>query len=135
MPQLAGDDWESIAAQFEYLTLKESLVKKARASLQKRIKERIKAEDDGFVANKHSYKMTKVPKTTYTPSTTLAALADGIGGTQGVLMDKITSVTKAALTKALKGSELDRSAQLVLQGELDALAKVSHTSRLVSKAL
>lgn len=132
MPELAGEDWESVSAQREYLSLKAKLVKDALGKLDSRIRERCK-EEGLFKANGRSYELVKTTRSTYPAVDTLGVLTDKLGGTDAEWLAQCGTLDKAKVKKAVRGADMSRSDQMVTQAAIDALAKTTHSSRLVSK--
>ena len=138
MPELAGDDWASIAAQRQHLSLKAKLVDVELSKLTNRIKERIRGDDGPLTVDLGAfsvrYDLTKVSYKNYPVLQTIAALIEIVGGTPGGWLTKVCTVNSKALKKALADA-LDRPGRLVAQAKIDALATRTHGTRFNAKEL
>ena len=136
MPEIAGDDWGSIAAQRQYLALKAKLVGDELKALDARIKERIRSDSEPLTINLGAfsvrYDLIKTTRKKYPVDETLGTLTRLAGGTPSEWMLKVCTIDKKALTSALK-SELSTPQRLIAQATLDGLAKKTHSTRFQAK--
>ena len=124
-------DWQTLAEQREKLAAVEKAAKGRKQEIDTLIK--IKCKEDGQLsAGGRLYKLSKTTKRTHDVGRVAELLADSIGGDQEQWIKKIATVSNDKLKKAIRGSDLDKSQQLILEAKIDGVASTRHSSMLRS---
>ena len=129
--ELCPDSLDDIATERTRLVQVEKIVKSRRAELDGVIRDYVK-QDGHINAGGMRFELVKTRGTKYQPEQAGQVLGQLLGIEPAQALQMVATVDKTKLSKVLKQVD-DESAAMIAQAELDAGAKVTHSSRLTAK--
>lgn len=122
LDDMTPSGWDGLAHERERMAAIEKAARARRSEIDGQIKTHIKHEG-ALDADGRTYALSKTVRRTHDPTKVAEMLSEALGESVDHWLGKVTDVSSDKLKRAIKGSALDTSEQIVLQTKIDGLAK------------